>query len=176
MDFLNHQVDLAGLPKIEEVTWQKVEEKYLHVIRLRWVILTLVILVALIITGLLNPLFQTLPWIIILGSAGLAISLGYLVIQQLAFSRMAYVLRDHDILYRHGLLIRSTEACPFNRRQHCSVSSGPLERKFGLASLSIYTAASVGADFSIPGLTEATAVSLRELIMKKIIPYEGQGN
>lgn len=176
MDFLNQQVDLESLPRIEEITWQKAERKYLLVIRMRWAILSLVILLAIFFTVFLNPRLQSVAWITILAGIGIMLSLAYLAIQQLSFMRMAFALRDHDILFRHGLFIQSTQASPFNRIQHCSVNSGPLERKSGLASLSIYTAATGGADFNIPGLTEATAISLREMIMKKTVPYEGQGD
>jgi hypothetical protein len=43
-----------------------------------------------------------------------------------------------------------------------------LERKFGLASLTIYTAGTEGADMRIPGLEQIEAERLRHFILSKI--------
>ncbi|MEJ7911605.1 MAG: PH domain-containing protein [Chitinophagaceae bacterium] len=81
---------------------------------------------------------------------------------------MAYALREHDVIYQKGWLVKSTKVCPFNRVQNCSIQSGPLERRWGLASLVLYTAGSEGADMRIPGLLQNDAESLRQFILSKI--------
>lgn len=106
--------------------------------------------------------------IIVIISAGLLIPLLYFIFQELAFRSTAYAMREHDILYKHGWFIRKTEVCPFNKIQHCTVHSGPIERGFKLASLTLYTAASGEGDMKISGLPEATALNIREFVMNKI--------
>jgi len=59
-------------------------------------------------------------------------------------------------------------AVPLKRIQHVSVQSGPIERKFGLASISIYTAGSEEADFTIKGITEPTAQQIKEWISTQL--------
>ncbi len=81
---------------------------------------------------------------------------------------MAFAVRDHDVIFQKGWLIRSIKICPFNRIQNCSIQSGPLERKWGLASLTLYTAGSTGADMRIPGLKQDEAERLRQYILSKI--------
>ena len=85
-----------------------------------------------------------------------------------SFNRKAFAIRDKDVLYRTGFIIRTLHVCPFNRIQHCSVHAGPIERQFGLASISLFTSGSEGSDLRIPGLTEGTAANIREYITKKI--------
>ncbi|MBK7123972.1 MAG: PH domain-containing protein [Chitinophagaceae bacterium] len=52
------------------------------------------------------------------------------------------------------------KGCPA-KRVHVSVQSGPIERKFGLASISIYTAGSDEADLTIRGINTETAQQKR---------------
>ena len=73
-----------------------------------------------------------------------------------------YALREHDIAYRHGVIFRKTVLLPLNRLQHAEVSSGPLQRRYGLASLKLYTAGASGVDLQIDGLTAERATELRD--------------
>ena len=71
-------------------------------------------------------------------------------------------------MHQRGWLIRRLKICPFNRIQNCSLQSGPLERKYGLASLIIYTAGTTGADMRISGLLQEEADKLRHFILSTI--------
>ena len=66
-----------------------------------------------------------------------------------------------------GVFFRKTIVLPFNRVQHAHLSSGPLQRRFGLASLKLYTAGASGIDLQIDGLLAETAASLREHVMAR---------
>jgi membrane protein YdbS with pleckstrin-like domain len=168
MEFSNTAVDLASLPKAEEIDLQPIEPAYWKVLQLEWFITALVLLiVASLAVAFIRPLHTGLLIALVSGVWLLLTALGYVVMQQ-SFKRKAYALREKDVLYRTGWIIRRLHICPFNRIQHCSVHSGPLERQFGLASISLYTSGSEGSDLRISGLTEATASSIREFIMQKI--------
>ena len=72
-----------------------------------------------------------------------------------------YVERDDDLYITHGVLFRSLVAVPYGRMQLVEVQSGPLERAFGLATVTLKTA-SAETNASIPGLVPAEASRLRD--------------
>jgi len=76
-------------------------------------------------------------------------------------------LREHDVAYRSGLYWRKTVMLAFNRVQHVEVSSGPLQRKFGLASLKFFTAGGSSIDLKVDGLTHVRAEQMRSYIVAK---------
>ncbi|GAB2903359.1 PH domain-containing protein [Streptomyces mayteni] len=72
-----------------------------------------------------------------------------------------YQERDDDLLIRRGVLWRQLTVVPYGRMQLVEVTSGPLERRFGLATLQLHTAAAA-TDATIPGLPPAEAERLRD--------------
>ncbi|MFE6892230.1 PH domain-containing protein [Streptomyces sp. NPDC057694] len=72
-----------------------------------------------------------------------------------------YAERADDLLLSRGVLWREETIVPYGRMQLVEVTSGPLERKFGLASLQLHTAAAA-TDATIPGLVPAEAERLRD--------------
>ena len=168
MEFSNLAIDPGTLPKAEEVSLQRIEPSYWKVQLLQWLITSLVVLaVGTIAIYFIKKLHSSL-FISLAAGAWLLLAAVQYFVSQKSFNRKAYAVREKDVLYRTGWIIRSLHVCPFNRIQHCSVHSGPLERRYGLASISLFTAGSEGSDMTIPGLTEEKASALRELIMKKI--------
>lgn len=73
----------------------------------------------------------------------------------------AYAERANDLFIRHGLWFRHLEIVPYGRMQVIEVDSGPLQRRYGLASVRLVTA-SASTDASIPGLEAEAAATLRE--------------
>ena len=168
MEFSNSSIELASLPKAEEVSFQRIEPSYWKVLQLEWLISSAVVLI---VGGLAIFFIKSLhkPWIIgLAGAVWLVAAIGSYWLSNKSFLRKAYAMREKDVLYRTGWIIRELHICPFNRIQHCSVHAGPLERQYGLASLSLFTAGSEGSDLKIPGLTEEKAASIREFIMHKV--------
>ena len=72
-----------------------------------------------------------------------------------------YVEREEDLYITHGVLVRSLVAVPYGRMQLVEVASGPLERAFGLATVTLKTA-SAETNAAIPGLTPDEAARLRD--------------
>jgi len=70
------------------------------------------------------------------------------------------VLGD-EVTVMYGVLWKTVRSVPRKRIQHVDVHSGPIDRMFGLAQLSIYTAGSVGAVVAIPGLSGYDAERMR---------------
>lgn len=72
-----------------------------------------------------------------------------------------YAERSDDLLISRGVLWREQTVVPYGRMQLVEVTSGPLERRFGLASVQLHTAAAA-TDAKIPGLVPAEAERLRD--------------
>ncbi|MET8475512.1 PH domain-containing protein [Streptomyces sp. NPDC006422] len=72
-----------------------------------------------------------------------------------------YAERADDLLISRGVLWHEETIVPYGRMQLVEVTSGPLERKFGLASLQLHTAAAA-TDATIPGLAPEEAERLRD--------------
>lgn len=72
----------------------------------------------------------------------------------------SYAERDFDLMLRRGVLVRRTSVVPYGRMQFVDVAQGPLDRRYGIASVVLHTAAAA-TDAAIPGLLEAEAVRLR---------------
>ncbi|WP_425832345.1 PH domain-containing protein [Streptomyces fractus] len=72
-----------------------------------------------------------------------------------------YAERADDLLISRGVLWHEETIVPYGRMQLVEVTSGPLERKFGLASLQLHTAAAA-TDATIPGLAPLEAERLRD--------------
>lgn len=67
-----------------------------------------------------------------------------------------------------GLLFRSDTVVPFGRVQHIDVDQGPLERFFGLATLTLHTAGNHNASVQLPGLLHEDQLAMREAIRAHI--------
>lgn len=168
MHFTNSQIDIQNLPRADEVVLQPVSPLYLRVLRIEWSITAVILgLITAACLFFLPGLRSSPGWQILCGSY-LLIMLFYLVSMERSFPFLAFAVREKDVFSRKGWIIRKLRISHFNRTQNCTVQSGPLERRFGLATLVIYTAGSEGADMRIHGLPAAEADRLRQFILHKI--------
>lgn len=101
----------------------------------------------------------TEPWMLLL----LLLPLGLLVFRWVripaVWSFAGYHLGDEEIHIRSGLLFRTMTSLAYARIQTVEVASGPIQRKFRLASLDISTA---GSDLRISHIDPDTAAALRD--------------
>ncbi|MCX4664640.1 PH domain-containing protein [Streptomyces uncialis] len=72
-----------------------------------------------------------------------------------------YAERADDLLISRGVLWHEQTIVPYGRMQLVEVTSGPVERYFGLASVQLHTAAAA-SDARIPGLLPEEAERLRD--------------
>ena len=77
------------------------------------------------------------------------------------FRAWGYAEREDDLLVRRGVLLRRTSVVPYGRMQYVDVTAGPLDRRYGLSTVTLHTAAAA-TDATIPGLRTAEAVRLRD--------------
>ena len=78
-----------------------------------------------------------------------------------SFEAWGYLEREDDLLVRRGVLVRRTSVVPYGRMQYVDVTAGPLDRRMGLATVTLHTAAAA-TDASVPGLRAPEAARLRD--------------
>ncbi|WEK36705.1 MAG: PH domain-containing protein [Candidatus Pseudobacter hemicellulosilyticus] len=169
MEFLNAPVDTETLPKAEDVAFKPIERSYFTVLRWQWGLSTLVLLaIGAGVVAMTPGLYQPRWWMLVLGSITFGCLVWRLAMEK-GFSVKAYAVRERDIIYRTGWFVQRIHTCPFNRVLHSTVTAGPIERRYGLAALVLYSAGPNDTDLKIPGLVEADAYALKEWITKKIV-------
>ena len=77
------------------------------------------------------------------------------------FDSWGYSERAEDLLVTRGVLFRRLVVVPYGRMQLVDVTAGPIERKFGIATVRLHTAAA-GTDARIRGLAPDEAARLRD--------------
>lgn len=80
----------------------------------------------------------------------------------LQYAHTGYQLDGDGLQVRSGVLWQSVTHVPRSRVQHTDVSQGPLERRYGLGTLVVYTAGTDHARVQLPGLAHEVARALRD--------------
>ena len=83
------------------------------------------------------------------------------------YRRLRFGIDESGIAIERGILWRSRIAVPRARIQHTDVSQGPLQRRFGVGTLKLYTAGSRYTKIELPGLAHAEAIALRDALLAK---------
>ena len=163
--FQNPAIALHDLPNTDDLDWEPLHSSYARKIRVFVLGLFIPIAAGIACLGFV-PNIPLLPFIILYAQWVLAFVIS-MIWPSIAVPRQGYVLRDKDIMFRKGVIWRSVTAVPFNRIQHVETSSTPLDRKFGLATLQLFTAGGSSGDLKIDGLGADVAEQLRVYILNK---------
>ena len=67
-----------------------------------------------------------------------------------------------------GYMFYRDTVVPFGRIQHIDVDQGPIDRRYGLAKLTVHTAGNHNSTVALPGLLHADALAMREAIRAAI--------
>lgn len=84
---------------------------------------------------------------------------------EVAHRHASYKVDGEGIEMRQGVVWRQVINVPRSRVQHTDVSQGPLERRFGLGTLVIYTAGTDHARVDLYGLEHSTALRIRDHLL-----------
>ena len=169
-EFTNNPIDITQLPKFEEVQLKGLNPKYITVLLFNFSLLLILVI------GVFSTLFyfkqdafSNTIWIAIL--VGLVLFLaGLVMFTKFSFHKKGYAFREHDAIYKSGLISETTTIIPFNRVQHVALHQGFISRKLGLASVELFTAGGSSSDLEIPGLLLADAQLIKNLVSQKINP------
>jgi membrane protein YdbS with pleckstrin-like domain len=74
--------------------------------------------------------------------------------------RLRYLVDEGGLRIRRGVFWRKVIWIPISRVQHTDHSQGPVQRSFGLATLTVHTAGTAGASISLAGLEHGIAARL----------------
>ena len=166
MEFSN--IEILQLPDISKLTFKRIHKDYLKVL----ILTTLTIFSILFLTlFLLETNVEEIGEFVYLNYLYfLLVSLFLLLIIAfgIGFSRRKYVLRDKDITYKSGVLIKNLTTVPFSRIQHVEINEAPISRIFKLASLNIFTAGDSSNDLVIKGIKKEEALKIKEFINQQI--------
>ncbi len=77
-----------------------------------------------------------------------------------------YRVTGRGLWIRRGVVWRSEISVPQSRVQHTDVSQGPLERRFGIATLVLHTAGTQHAAVSLGGLSHTAALAIRDFLIE----------
>lgn len=167
MAFSNLEVDIAGLPRASELRLHSLPPAHR-----REILAQSLITVAIVLLPSLIPLFiktdlglqpaRFIPAVLVILFGGLFTALALV-----RYRHKGYALRAHDVVFRTGLFWRKTTVLPFDRVQHAEVTQGPLQRRFGVATLKFYTAGGSSVDLKIESLLEDDAERLRETVLER---------
>ncbi len=93
--------------------------------------------------------------------AGIVLGGLLLVAVERRWAAWGYLEREDDLLVRRGVLVRRTSVVPYGRMQYVDVTAGPLDRRRGIATVTMHTAAAA-TDAFVPGLLAEEATRLRD--------------
>lgn len=147
-----------GVTDLLDGAWRRPSRALLTVRRAEVLLLLgLPCLVAAVVAGVLAGAAAGLA----VGAAGLAATGVALCLVHRHWLAWGYAERDDDLLVRRGVLVRRTSVVPYGRMQYVDVTAGPLDRRLGLARVTLHTAAAA-SDAAIPGLPAEEATRLRD--------------
>ena len=84
---------------------------------------------------------------------------------ELHHRHLRYRVDESGVRIRRGVLWRTVISIPTSRVQHTDVSQGPVQRSYGLATLTVHTAGTEGASISLSGLEHGVAKRLRDHLL-----------
>jgi hypothetical protein len=82
-----------------------------------------------------------------------------------AYARTSYLVDEQGIEIRRGVYWRVVINVPKSRVQHIDVTQGPIDRRFELGTLVIYTAGTDHAKVALSGLEHGRALAIREHLL-----------
>lgn len=165
-NFINETIDTTQLPKYEEVEFSVLHPNY-------WKITLISLAVFFFIIGIgagfllyFNEEFSSYLYELCIGYVVLVVVV--LFFSRMSFKKKGFAFRNHDVLFRHGIIATNTLVIPYNRVQHVALHEGLIARFFGLAKIEIFTAGGRSSDIEIPGIEKEQAENIKQLLMGKI--------
>ena len=84
------------------------------------------------------------------------------------YRHWGYAMGTNRLRIVRGYMFYRDTIVPFGRIQHIDVEQGPIDRRYGLATLTVHTAGNHNSTVALPGLLHADALAMREAIRAAI--------
>lgn len=164
--FSNEVIDAAALPDFRRAALERVSARFAPYAMISSAIFWLLLVIASVVGPRLPMVEFELPtWLPLVPASAL---IWFATVAGLDARRRRWALREHDLIYRSGLIWQSTAILPFSRIQHVETASGPLERLFGLMRVKCFTAGGLAADLTVEGLEHDDARRVRQYLLEQI--------
>lgn len=102
-------------------------------------------------------------WLAALGLLPLLILVQHLLLTPRRVRAIGYLDAEEDLTIASGVMFRSVHTIPYGRVQSVKIDEGPVDRRYGLAKLTVSTAHG-SSTVVLPGLPKAEAERLRALL------------
>ncbi|MDQ3411152.1 MAG: PH domain-containing protein [Chloroflexota bacterium] len=132
--------------------------------RIAGALLTAVVLAVVVAVGYVLLRFTAFPPWLVWTAGGLAVAAAAASVwpvPDIEWRHWRYEIGEREVDLQHGWIVVTRTLVPMAQIQHVDTRRGPLERRFGLATVVLYTAA--GAS-EIPALADAEAAEVRDRI------------
>jgi len=168
MTFTNVDVDVEALPRSGDVHYYDLHPRYARVV-LGVALAVELPIFAIAVAGLFGTAVPS--GAAARGTTVLLLGAGALVLTLLAWFSyksarvMRYALREHDVIVQSGVFWKKETVQPIRRIQHIEQHQGPIDKRFGLYELKLFSAGTAYLTFRIPGLDAETASRIRQFIL-----------
>lgn len=105
-------------------------------------------------------------WIAAVAVVPLAVIVQSLLLTPRRVRAIGYLDGEQELVIARGIMFRTVSTVPYGRVQSVTIGEGPIERRYGLATLELTTGASDEAP-SLPGLPRDEAERLRGLLAER---------
>lgn len=161
--FSNEPIDVSAIPQLRDEDFVSMDPNFLRVSIIGHALFASVVIAAAVAVIIFAENAER--WIVYAVAGGfLALTLVSAVLKIFEVRNIAYQVREHDLSYRTGVIVKRVQTVPFVRVQHARMRQGPVQRVFNLATLNINSA---GPDIAIAGLSNDDATRLRALVVER---------
>jgi hypothetical protein len=168
MLFQNPQIDLASLPRVEDVEFQALASAALKVRLINWGIIQGLLLIGMVISLLVLRKELTIWHFAGIPTAWALQAWYFMWMAHNRYRAEGYALRENDIMHKKGHWWKTQLTVPYLRIQHIELEQGPIARYFGLGAVTVYTAGDSSGDLSISGIAYEEAERIKAFIAKKV--------
>lgn len=167
MDFAPAPAPSETLPE-DDAVLTRLHPNYVHALRVQTIFTAIPVLIAALVIEAALREAALLPPGMIAGTILLIVIALIIRVPSRRYNARGYQISTDRLRVVRGLFWRSDTVVPFGRVQHIDVHQGPLDRFFGIATLTLHTAGNHNASVALPGLGEPLARAMREDIRAHI--------
>lgn len=165
MTFTNIDVELESLPSFAAARLRALSPSYARLVLASTIAFGLAVLVvAVLVLGVRQPPTPR-GWVVL---GGLFVAMALIAwFRHKAARVISYGVREHDVVVRSGVFWKKEAVQPILRIQHVERVQGPLDKRFGLSKLKLFSAGTGHSSFEIPGLHAETAVRIQSFLLER---------
>lgn len=158
----------ASLINADDTELTKLDPNYVHCLRLTAMLSSIPVIIAGLVFEAAIVDETPIPGGVVLGVLSLLCLAFIIRLPARRYFARGYNMSADRLRVVRGIWWNSDTVVPFGRVQHIDVDQGPLERFFGLGTLTLHTAGSHNASVLLPGLKHELATEMREEIRAHI--------